>query len=44
LKAVKDKLPENQKDEFEKGAQPFAKKILSNLKDYEFVRLSILRF
>ena len=36
LKAVKDKLPENQKDEFEKGAQPFAKKILSNLKDYEF--------
>ena len=39
MKAVKQKLQETNPDrvgEFEKGAQAFAKKIVSNFKDYEF--------
>lgn len=40
MKAVKEKLPEDRVTEFEKGAQTYAKKIIANLKDYEFVGLS----
>jgi hypothetical protein len=45
MKAVKQYLAEHNPDEvskFEKGAADFAKKIVSNFKDYEFVRLTIL--
>lgn len=41
MKAVKEKLSETKPDEvadFEKGAAIFAKKIVGNFKDYEFVR------
>ena len=41
MKAVKAHLTETNKDavaDFEKGAQAFAKKIVGNIKDYEFVR------
>lgn len=40
MKAVKTKLAETNPDRvsaFESGAQAFAKKIVSNFKDYEFV-------
>ena len=40
MKAVKTKLQESNPDRvetFEKGAQNFAKKIVANFKDYEFV-------
>lgn len=40
MKAVKAYLQENKPDqveEFEKSAQAFAKKIVANFKDYEFV-------
>ena len=40
MKSIKAKLQEtnpDQVDEFEKGAQNFAKKIVGNFKDYEFV-------
>lgn len=42
MKAVKAKLNENgasedEIKEFEKGAQGFAKKIVANFKDYEFL-------
>jgi hypothetical protein len=42
MKTVKDKLKEKGADEeeiktFEKGAQGFAKKIVGNFKDYEFL-------
>jgi hypothetical protein len=37
MKAVKGKLPEGRVAEFEKGASAFAKKIVANFKDYEFV-------
>lgn len=43
MKAVKTKLQETNPDRvdpFEKGAQTFAKKIVANFKDYEFVRLT----
>lgn len=40
MKAVKGKLAEDRVAEFEKGAQTFAKKIVANFKDYEFVGLS----
>jgi hypothetical protein len=40
MKAVKEKLPADRVAAFEKGAQAYAKKILANLKDYEFVGLS----
>jgi len=36
MKAVKGKLPEDRVAEFEKEAQVFAKKIVTNFKDYEF--------
>lgn len=42
MKAVKAKLSETNPDRvevFEKGAQVFAKKIVANFKDFEFVRL-----
>ena len=42
MKAVKTKLQETNPDRveaFEKGAQNFAKKIVANFKDYEFVSL-----
>ena len=38
MKAVKAKLPADRVDAFEKGAAAFAKKIVANFKDYEFVR------
>jgi len=41
MKSVKAKLQEtmpDQVDAFEKGAQAYAKKIIANFKDYEFVR------
>ncbi len=37
MKAVKEKLPADRVADFEKGAQAFAKKIVANFKDYEFV-------
>jgi Translationally controlled tumour protein len=37
MKTIKEKLPEDRVTAFEKGAQAFAKKIVANLKDYEFV-------
>ncbi|KAH0587626.1 hypothetical protein H2248_006395 [Termitomyces sp. 'cryptogamus'] len=39
MKALKEKLPEERREAFEKGAQAYAKKIVANFKDYEFVRL-----
>lgn len=42
MKAVKDELQKNHPDRveaFTKNAQSFAKKILGNFKDYEFVSL-----
>jgi len=39
MKAVKTKLPEEQHAEFEKRASAFAKKIVANFKDFEFVSL-----
>jgi hypothetical protein len=42
MKAVKEKLPADRVAEFEKGAQAFAKKIVTNFKDYEFVGFSHL--
>jgi hypothetical protein len=40
MKAVKKKLPEERVADFEKGAQTYAKKIVANFKDYEFVGFS----
>jgi Translationally controlled tumour protein len=40
MKAVKEKLPEDRVSDFEKGAQAYAKKIVANFKDYEFVGIS----
>ena len=40
MKAVKEKLPEECVADFEKAAQTFAKKIVANFKDYEFVSFS----
>ena len=40
MKAVKEKLNETEPDkvqEFEKGAAAYAKKIIANFKDFEFV-------
>ena len=39
MKAVKAELPEDRVAAFETGAQTFAKKIVANFKDYEFVCL-----
>ena len=42
MKAIKTKLQADQPDEvadFEKGAAAFAKKIVSNFKDFEFVSI-----
>lgn len=39
MKALKEKLPEERREAFEKGAQAYAKKIVANFKDYEFVSL-----
>ena len=38
MKVVKTKLPEERVAAFEKGAAAFAKKIVANFKDYDFVR------
>jgi len=40
MKAVKQKLPEDRVADFEKGAGAYAKKIVANFKDYEFVCFS----
>jgi hypothetical protein len=40
MKAVKEKLSEERISDFEKGAQTYAKKIVANFKDYEFVGIS----
>ena len=37
MKAVKEKLPEEARPAFEKGAAAYAKKIVGGFKDYEFV-------
>lgn len=37
MKAVKAKLDEGRVEAFEKGASTFAKKIVANFKDFEFV-------
>lgn len=40
MKSIKTKLQETNPDRvaaFEKGAQEFAKKVVANFKDYEFV-------
>ena len=45
MKAVKAYLEKEKPDQveaFEKGAQVFAKKIVGNFKDYEFVRSTAL--
>jgi Translationally controlled tumour protein len=39
MKAIKEKLPADRVTDFEKGAQGYVKKIIANLKDYEFVGL-----
>jgi hypothetical protein len=42
MKTVKAKLAETKPEEvdaFEKGAQAFAKKLIANFKDYEFVSI-----
>ncbi|KAJ1308918.1 hypothetical protein OPQ81_004603 [Rhizoctonia solani] len=36
MKALKEKLPADRVDAFEKGAQAYAKKIVANFKDFEF--------
>ena len=40
MKDVKKKIPEDRVADFEKGASTYAKKIVANFKDYEFVGLS----
>jgi hypothetical protein len=40
MKATKEKLPEDRVANFEKGAQAYAKKVVANFKDYDFVGLS----
>ena len=43
MKTIKTKLQETSPDQveaFEKGAQAFAKKIVGNFKNYEFVRIT----
>jgi len=37
MKAVKEKLPAEDVPAFEKGAAAYAKKIVANFKDFEFV-------
>jgi len=39
MKEVKGKLPEDRVTLFEKGAAAYAKKLIANFKDYEFVGL-----
>ena len=42
MKAVKEKLQQTNPDDvatFEKGAAAYAKKIVANFKDFEFVRI-----
>lgn len=39
MKEVKAKLPADRVAEFEKGASTFAKKIVANFKDFEFVSI-----
>lgn len=38
MKAVKERLEADKVSEFEKGAAAYAKKIIANFKDFEFVR------
>jgi hypothetical protein len=40
MKKIKEGLPEDRVTDFEKGAQAYAKKIVGEFKDYEFVGLS----
>ena len=39
MKAVKEKLQPERVGAFEKGAAAYAKKIVANFKDFEFVRI-----
>ena len=39
MKAVKEKLDPSRVQAFEKGAAGYAKKIVANFKDFEFVRI-----
>lgn len=43
MKAVKAKLAPERVEAFEKGAAAFAKKVVGNFKDYEFVRTSLVQ-
>jgi hypothetical protein len=46
MKAVKTHLAEKSPDDvpiFEKGAQAYAKKVVANFKDFEFVGLEIYK-
>lgn len=40
MKATKEKLHEDRVPAFEEGAKAYAKKLVANFKDYEFVGLS----
>jgi hypothetical protein len=40
MKAIKEQCPQDRVEAFEKGAQTYAKKIVANFKDYEFVSVS----
>jgi len=40
MKAIKGKVAEDRVNAFEKGAAAYAKKIVANFKDYEFVGFS----
>lgn len=42
MKTIKEKLPAERVTDFEKGAQVYAKKIVTDFKNYEFVGLSHL--
>lgn len=42
MKAVKGKLEPEQQPEFEKAAAAYAKKIIANFKDFEFVSFLFL--
>lgn len=37
MKEIKSRLPAERVEAFEKGAGAFAKKVVTNFKDYEFV-------
>ena len=44
MKSIKEKLPADRVADFEKGAQAYAKKIVADFKNYEFVGLTAFFF